>query len=65
LWLDEGIACSQEKITLDERLRVARNLVAQAKFSSLNRLPGIKGGNGIEPEDGRKHRQEADRADLV
>lgn len=49
LWLDEGIACSQEKSNLNERMRVARDLVVRSTSVDLNMLSGIKDSETITP----------------
>ena len=50
LWMDEGVACSQEKSSLKERLKVARNLVKQAIYINLNRLTDIKDSTLVVPQ---------------
>jgi len=42
LWLDEGAACSQEKQTLDERLKNAGNLVKAGVYIGFDRLSTIR-----------------------
>jgi hypothetical protein len=50
LWMDEGVACSQEKSSLQERLKVAKNLVNQAINIDLNRLTKIQGATLVIPQ---------------
>ena len=50
LWMDEGVACSQEKSTLNERLKVARNLISQSIYIDLNKLTEIKGTTLVVPQ---------------
>ena len=41
LWIDEGVACSQEKSSLYGRLQVARELVSQNQYIKLDKLSQI------------------------
>jgi hypothetical protein len=41
LWLDEGVACSQEKLQLDQRLSLARASVNDKMFMSVGELSQI------------------------
>jgi hypothetical protein len=50
LWMDEGVACSQEKSSLQGRLKVAKNLVNQAIYINLNRLTEIKDDTLVVPQ---------------
>jgi hypothetical protein len=50
LWMDEGIACSQEKSSLNERLKVARNLVSQGMNLTLDKLTEIKDTTLVVPQ---------------
>ena len=43
LWLDEGIACSQETTALVSRLGLARNLIQQDSYLKFNKLFDIHG----------------------
>jgi len=42
LWLDEGIACSQEKASLVNRLAVAKNIINQNAYLKFNHLFQIR-----------------------
>jgi hypothetical protein len=50
LWMDEGIACSQEASNLPERLKVAKNLVHQGIYISLERLTDIQDATLVVPQ---------------
>jgi len=41
LWIDEGVACSQEKSNLQARLQAARESVVNGTYIKLDRLSGI------------------------
>jgi len=49
LWLEEGVACSQEKVQLSERLQFARNLVKSNMYIPLEKLSGIIDYNLVMP----------------
>jgi hypothetical protein len=49
LWIDEGVACSQEKSTLNERLQFAKNLVKSDIYLSLDNLIRISDYNLVVP----------------
>lgn len=42
LWMDEGVACSQEKKSLDERLKTIRNLIRQGVYIEFKDLYVIR-----------------------
>lgn len=42
LWLDEGVACSQEKARINERLQFAKNLVKSNIYISLDKLSALR-----------------------
>ena len=51
LWIDEGVACSQEKSHLKARLQIAKNMAAQnnyIKFSNFSEIYRI--GSDIQPQ---------------
>ena len=50
LWLDEGVACSQEKTKLNERLQFAKNLVKSKMYIPLDKLSEIKDCALVVPE---------------
>jgi len=50
LWIDEGVACSQEKTTLNERLQFAKNLVKSEMNLSLDNLTRISDYNLVVPK---------------
>lgn len=51
LWIDEGVACSQEASYLAGRMQIAKNLVLQNNYLKLEELFGIyKLGNDIQPQ---------------
>lgn len=50
LWLDEGIAGSQEKSSLNGRMRAARNLVERSTYVDINTLSGVKDPQTITPQ---------------
>jgi len=50
LWLNEGIACSQEKTLLNERLQFARNLVKSNIYIALDKLTEINDCNLVVPQ---------------
>lgn len=50
LWIDEGVACSQEKSSLGERLKVARNLVSQGMHLTFDKLTDIKDTTLVVPQ---------------
>ncbi|MFH0855649.1 MAG: hypothetical protein V1869_03980 [Candidatus Omnitrophota bacterium] len=41
LWIDEGVASSQEKSYLNSRLQIARQLIAQNKYYDIGALSGL------------------------
>ncbi len=49
LWIDEGVACSQEKSNLKERLKFAKNLVTEGVYISLSKLNAIQGATLVVP----------------
>ncbi len=51
LWIDEGIACSQEKSNLASRMRLARELVSQNKYIALSEISKLSSlGDSIKPD---------------
>lgn len=50
LWLDEGIAGSQEKSNLNERMKVARNLVSLDIYLDVNKLSEIRDSTLVVPQ---------------
>ena len=50
LWLDEGVACSQEKIYLSERLQFAKHLVKSNMHIPIKRLSEISDYNLVVPK---------------
>lgn len=50
LWLDEGVACSQEKTRLNQRLQFAKNLIKSNIYIPLNKLSEIKDYTLVAPE---------------
>jgi len=51
LWIDEGVASSQEKSCLSARLKIAKNLVLQDKYIRLNKLAEIYKISDVSPND--------------
>lgn len=49
LWLDEGIACSQEKSSLANRMGIAQNIINQNNYLKFNNLFEIKDAALIVP----------------
>lgn len=49
LWIDEGVACSQEKSSLDSRMRLAVGLVAQDAYLRFDKLSEVRDANLIVP----------------
>ena len=41
LWIDEGVASSQEKSSLNTRMQIAKDLVAKGQYVSLDKLSGL------------------------
>ena len=50
LWLDEGVACSQEKVNLSERLQFAKHLVKSKMDIPVERLSIISDYNLVVPK---------------
>ena len=50
LWLDEGVACSQEKVNLSERLQFAKHLVKSKMHIPIKRLSEISDYNLVVPK---------------
>lgn len=50
LWLDEGVACSQEKSVLEERLKTAGNLISRGTYIKLEDLSGVKDDSSLVPQ---------------
>ena len=50
LWLDEGVACSQEKVYLSERLQVAKHLVKSKMYIPIKSLSEISDYNLVVPK---------------
>ena len=50
LWIDEGVACSQEKSNLPERMKTAKSFVENGAYLKLDRLSEIFSLNLIVPE---------------
>jgi len=50
LWLDEGVACSQEKVFLSERLQFAKHLVKSKVHIPVDRLSGISDYSLVVPK---------------
>jgi len=50
LWLDEGVACSQEKVNLSERLQFAKHLVKSNMHIPIKRLSEISDYNLVVPK---------------
>jgi len=50
LWLDEGVACSQEKVYLSERLLFAKHLVKSKMHIPIKRLSEISDYNLVVPK---------------
>jgi hypothetical protein len=49
LWIDEGVASSQEKSYLNARLEVAKNLVAQNQYIKLDKFSEISNADLVPP----------------
>lgn len=49
LWIDEGVACSQEEKSLAERLKTIKNLINQGVYLKLDNLSTIKDSSLIVP----------------
>ena len=50
LWIDEGVACSQEKVYLSERLQFAKHLVKSNMHIPVKRLSEISDYNLVVPK---------------
>jgi len=50
LWFDEGVACSQEKVNLSERLQFAKHLVKSKMYIPVKRLSEISDYNLVVPK---------------
>lgn len=50
LWIDEGVACSQERSVLQERLRMSRELLIQGTYIELNKLSSTQDYTLIDPQ---------------
>ncbi len=49
LWIDEGVACSQEKSSLNARLQIARNLITQNQYIKLDKFSTVSNPDLVEP----------------
>jgi hypothetical protein len=50
LWIEEGVACSQEKSTLNERLQFVKNLVKSNMYLPLDNITKIADYNLVVPK---------------
>jgi len=50
LWIDEGVACSQEKSTLSDRMETIKSYVIRDTYLKFEKLSEIHGTNLIVPE---------------
>lgn len=50
LWIDEGVACSQEKSSLAWRMQLAVGLVKKGAYISFDKLSQVRDPNSITPE---------------
>lgn len=51
LWIDEGVACSQEKSNLASRMRIAREMISQNKYLTLDEISRLgKLGDSVTPD---------------
>lgn len=50
LWIEEGVACSQETSVLHERLRIIKELLSQGSYIRINKLSSIQDYSLIGPE---------------
>ena len=51
LWIDEGVASSQEKGHLQERVSLIKKLILQGKYMHFNKLFSIYQVKGINPQE--------------
>lgn len=49
LWIDEGVACSQERSALKERLRVIRELLNEGAYIEISKLSVLQDYSSIDP----------------
>ena len=50
LWIDEGVACSQEKSSLEARMRLAKKIVLENQYIKLEELSKIYKADNITPD---------------
>lgn len=50
LWIEEGVACSQETSVLHERLRIIKELLSQGSYIKINKLSSMQDCSLIGPE---------------
>lgn len=49
LWLDEGVACSQEKATLGGRMDIAKNIINRNNYLKLDKLSEVRDASLLVP----------------
>ncbi len=49
LWIEEGVACSQEKSALKERLRGIKELLNEGAYIEINKLSALQDYSSIDP----------------
>lgn len=50
LWIEEGVACSQETTSLKERLRIIKELISRSAYIGVNQLSVMKDYTSIDPK---------------
>lgn len=50
LWIDEGVACSQEQSTLAWRLKTAKEIINSGSWVSLAKLSDLRSSSEISPQ---------------
>ncbi len=50
LWIEEGVACSQERSVLNERLRTIKELLKDGSYIEINKLSAMRDYSSIDPK---------------